>query len=334
MRMKWYACLNESALGRYAEHLRVAIRTAIDIAGLEPHVVFDGDPERLRAAIGHDRFQIHRRRSSLFDAIMATPEQPGWRRAVAAGALLRLDIPLIEATDEFVLYTDCDVLFARRVELSALRPRYLAAAPQHEPYDWSLFCSGVLLLNAPAMRSEHPRLMRHAREALGRPDHYDQEILNDYFKNRWDHLPIHTHWKPYWGIERTASIVHFHGPKVEDARRLAAGASNRDVHLLLYGRDPAGYTHYLRFHDVAEGASRRGEPIGAAALAPLRLEAAKSRRVTHAAPGATCPGRDHCGAGAQARGRCASATAGRGARSRRTDDFAEFRRALLSPHQS
>ncbi len=273
--MKWYACLNAPALDRYAAHLRVAVRTAIDIAGLEPHIVFDGEEDRLRAVLGHDAaVHIHRRRSGLIEAIEATPETPGWNRAVAAGAMLRLDIPLIESEDEFVLYTDCDVLFARRVALSPLRPRLFAAAPMHEPHEWSQLCSGVLLLNVPAMRAEYDALLRHARDRLGRPHHYDQETLNEHFEGRWDHLPIHMHWKPYWGVEWDAAIVHFHGPKAEDARLLAAAPPRDDLYGLLYSRDPQGYAHFLRFHDMAERAIRRGERIGPTALAPLRLEAA------------------------------------------------------------
>ncbi|MBG0808298.1 hypothetical protein IY145_02775, partial [Methylosinus sp. H3A] len=253
----------------------VAVRTAIDIAGLEPHIVFDGEEDRLRALLGHDEaVHIHRRRSGLIEAIEATPETPGWSRAVAAGALLRLDIPLIETRDEFVLYTDCDVLFARRVELSPLRPRYFAAAPMHEPHEWSQLCSGVLLLDVPAMRAEYDALMRRARNSLGRPHHYDQEALNEHFEGRWDHLPIHMHWKPYWGVEWDAAIVHFHGPKAEDARLFATAPPGDDLLGLLYRRDPQGFAHFLRFYDMAAGACRRGERIGAAALAPLRLEAA------------------------------------------------------------
>jgi hypothetical protein len=138
-------------------------------------------------------------------------------------------------------------------------------------------CSGVLLLDVPAMRAEHDALMRRALRSLGRPHHYDQEILNEHFEGRWDHLPIQMHWKPYWGVERNAAIVHFHGPKAEDARRFASAPPNdRSGGLLglLYRRDPEGYAHFLRFHDLAAEACRRGERIRPAALAPLRLEAA------------------------------------------------------------
>ncbi|WP_400766895.1 hypothetical protein [Methylosinus sporium] len=273
--MKWYSCLNASALDRYAGHLRVAVRTAIDLAGLEPHLVFDGEADRLRAILGHDApVHIHSRRSGLIEAIEATPETPDWSRSIAAGAFLRLEIPLIETKDEFVLYTDCDVLFARPVELSPLRPRYFAAAPQHEPHEWSQFCSGVLLLNVPAMRAEYEPLMRRARAALGLPHHYDQEALNAHFAGRWDHLPLAMHWKPYWGVEWGASIVHFHGPKAEDARRLAAAPAGADLLSQLYARDPRGYAHFLRFYDIAAEADRRGARLGPAELAPLRLAAA------------------------------------------------------------
>jgi hypothetical protein len=29
----------------------------------------------------------------------------------------------------------------------------------------------------------------------------------------WDDLPLELNWKTYWGLNRDAAILHFHGPK-------------------------------------------------------------------------------------------------------------------------
>lgn len=245
--MKWYACLNDDGLSEYAEHLRVAIGSAIDVAKLEPHIVFDGDPARLYDAVGRSDFGLHSRVSMLRDEIARTPATAGWSPNVARGTLLRLEIPLIEEADQFVLYTDCDVLFTGPVDLSLLRPKYFAAAPGHNPHNWHNLCSGVMLLNVPAMRKAHPYLMNVARAHLGVPHFYDQEVLNTAFLNRWDRLPLEAHWKPYWGPNPASTIVHFHGPKIAHVRMLMREGDHADlpeIYRTLYQNSVEGYAYY------------------------------------------------------------------------------------------
>ena len=247
--MKWYACLNDAALDEYAEHLRVAIGSAIDIAKLEPHIVFDGDPARLYGAVGRSDFVLHNRVSALREEIALTPATPGWCPNVARGTLLRLEIPFIEEADQFVLYTDCDVLFTGLVDLSLLKPKYFAAAPGHNPDNWHNLCSGVMLLNVAAMRKAHPYLMNVARAHLGVPHFYDQEVLNTAFLNRWDRLPLEAHWKPYWGPNPSSAIVHFHGPKIAHVRMLMHEADRADlpeIYRTLYQNSVDGYAYYER----------------------------------------------------------------------------------------
>jgi hypothetical protein len=272
--MKWYTCINEESLVGYLEHLRVAIASAKAVGGLEPHVIFDGDPKKLIEAVGHSDFHIHQRQCGLKREIEATPPRAGWSPRLANGALLRLEIPFIEPSERYVLYTDCDVLFTGRVELEAFSPRYFAAAPGHHPFNWLDICSGVMLLNAPAMHSEYSRVMDVLRNNLGRPHYYDQEALNTVFRGRWDRLPLEAHWKPYWGPNPDATIVHYHGPKrnyaVEFARRtLEECADYPEDYLILYQTSKEGYAYYDRLFslflepgfDREEFEKLRGEPI-------------------------------------------------------------------------
>lgn len=156
-------CVNEESLGIYAGHLKVAINSAIWIGKLEPHLLFDGEPEHLQRAIGHDNFVIHRCKSSITDLIRGTQEVPGWSRRIAEGALLRLEIPLIEHDDEFVIYTDCDVIYTRKIDLSCFKPKFIVAAPGHNPSNFDDICSGVMLLNV----KKSPERIRWLYESCG-----------------------------------------------------------------------------------------------------------------------------------------------------------------------
>jgi hypothetical protein len=211
--LKLYLCVNDKSLDNYADDLRVAINSAIWIAKLEPHVLFDGAPERLRGVVGHGDFVIHSCHSAILDKISATPATDGWHPHVAEGALLRLEIPLIEKDDEFVMYTDCDVIFTRKVDYRSIRPKFIGAAPGHNPCNWEDICSGVMILNAPNLRKEYRNYMDVAARNLGVPHFYDQEVLNCYFKGRFDRIPLEYHWKVYWEPNPLARIVHFHGLK-------------------------------------------------------------------------------------------------------------------------
>jgi hypothetical protein len=211
--MKVYFCINESGLIHYIDHLRAAVRSSRQIGRLDPHILFDGDPTQLMEALGDYEVTIHRLQCSIAADIARTEETTGWYRGVAEGALLRLEIPIIETHDEYVLYCDCDTIFTREVALSSFKPRFFAAAPGHNPNIWNTICSGVLLINVKNMRAEYSGYMRYAAEHLGRPHYYDQEVLNEYFIGRIDRLPIEYHWKTYWGSNPLAFIVHFHGVK-------------------------------------------------------------------------------------------------------------------------
>ena len=272
--MKWYACVNDEGLVHYAEHLRVAMASAIHVAKLQPHLVFDGEPARLYEALGRSDFALHRRASGLCEDIARTPPSPGWDQSVARGALLRFEIPLIEETDRFVLYTDCDVMFTGPIDLSPLRPTYFAAAPGHNPYNWQDMCSGVMLMNVEALRAAHPRLMSVAREHLGEAHFYDQETLNTAFANQWDWLPLEYHWKPYWAANPSSCIVHYHGPKIAQARVLAHEAGDAgfpSLYRTFFDNAPDGYAYYERLFD-----SFIAPQFDAAAYA--RLKASAPRR--------------------------------------------------------
>ena len=57
----------------------------------------------------------------------------------------------------------------------------------------------------------------------------DQGAYNGHYQGRFDvHLYARWNWKPYWGHNRAAALVHFHGPKPDDytAHRAGRNASH------------------------------------------------------------------------------------------------------------
>ena len=168
-----------------------------------------------------------------------------------AGTFMRLDIPFIEEHDDFVLYTDVDVLFEKNFDIEDLPlPRYLAAAPEFEKdyRKMTYFNAGILMLNIKGMRkkcSDIFSLMDNGqRNATGL---YDQGYLNQVCFDDADLLPLEFNWKPYWGVNDQAKIVHFHGIKPNsDYKHSGFGASADTVMWTLNGHeaDLAGYMYY------------------------------------------------------------------------------------------
>ena len=196
---------------------------------------------------------IVERETPLKEAILAAEDRPGFRHGIALGVYLRYEVPLIETEDDFCLYTDSDVMFLTDPDPGDLRPALFAAAPEGSAEDWSFFNSGVMLMNVPALRAVYDGLMAASRARLTEWRAYDQGAMNDHFAGQWDRLPLQWNWKPYWGVDPTATVLHFHGPKYEAIRHLLGKGPAVTVHdawRALFEMNPAGYAHYFEKADA------------------------------------------------------------------------------------
>lgn len=214
--MRWFFALNEASTSfwDYANLVQVAVHSARAHPGLEPVCLYDGTDNPLTAWLETAGVRIIRRRTFLHEWVTDLPPIP-------RGAYLRLEIPAVCReqgwSDEFVLYTDCDVVFRRdpTAALQELRPEFFAAAPESDPTDFHHFNSGVMWINVAGLASEHEALRTtiksHLAEAIAPP--YDQAALQRHFAGRVEPLPVELNWKPYWGHNADAAVVHFHGPK-------------------------------------------------------------------------------------------------------------------------
>ena len=74
------------------------------------------------------------------------------------GTFMRMEIPVVEKEEKYVLYSDIDVIFNADILLEELpHPTYLAAAPEYERNveDMEYFNAGVLVMNIQGMKEKY-----------------------------------------------------------------------------------------------------------------------------------------------------------------------------------
>jgi hypothetical protein len=251
---KWFFAVNEPSLTRDPETWEAMILTAVESArqntSLDPHLIFDGDEnnnsfffQKLRS-LG---VKILTHRVSFFEELKSFSNGNEGLLQILSGAFLRVEIPLIEAEAEFILYTDCDVMFEQNPKLTNLKPEYFSCAPEFDKENYSDFNTGVMIMNLPRLRHELPAFIEFIRHNLARLHTFDQDAYRLYYGNKADQLPLEMNWKPYWGASSLAEIVHFHGPKPLWARRLMANPEDRTIidYHTIYHWNISGYEYYL-----------------------------------------------------------------------------------------
>jgi hypothetical protein len=244
---KWYFAVDERGATLAQSLLRAAVVSCRTHTRLEPHLLYSGAEvpflDELRAL-----------------GVKVIPHVPSIERELRigygpekfdqfVGHWLRLDIPDIETEEEVILYTDIDVLFQPLPAVLTM-PRLISAGPAEEREERGKFNSGVMLMNLPALRQVWPDFMAQVRERLlgdFRYPAHDQVSFNRFFKDEIEWIADDMNWRPYWGLNRSAHIIHYHGPKPPQVRRFMRGRktdpSRRDVQI--WQRDPEAYAHFV-----------------------------------------------------------------------------------------
>jgi hypothetical protein len=241
-RVKWFFALTESTTSfrGYARMIRVAVHSALQNTSLDPHFLYDGTENELTAWLRAQGVTILPLRSWLYPQLQDLAAKLGKPAfvSIGAGALLRCELPALAAagriTDPFVLYTDCDVLFLRDVadELIRMTPRFFAVAPQADRADFEAMNTGVMWMNLPALAADDAKFRAFVAQHLEEfsKTSWDQMAYRQFYgrarnggKAQWDPLAPEFNWKPYWGVNPEARIVHFHGPKPSQRHLIASG---------------------------------------------------------------------------------------------------------------
>lgn len=239
----------------FAEIVLVAAHSAIKNTDLEAHLIYDGSKNEITEYLSSIGVKIHYHRSGAAHLIDSAKAQYGYVPSVARGAYLRLDIPLVEHEDEYVIYTDCDVIFFSPPNFLNINPEILAAAPEYAststmptPYN-KIFNSGVMLLNVRKFREEREALVEFAKSHdfyfHGDGGFYDQGALNKFFAGRWGQLSQALNWRPFGGALMPPTILHFHGTKPYELAYILAGETRpervRPIARQLFNLQPLAY---------------------------------------------------------------------------------------------
>lgn len=138
---------------------------------------------------------------------------------------LRVDIPLL-TDDEYVLFTDVDLLFVQDLELDKFKPKYFAGVPL--PHNDKIFNGGVLLLNTKKLKQTHKDFLKYIQNENyvfknSRENGFSQEAYN--FYKEWDKLPLNYNVRFFYNnyLDDDVKIIHFAGPKPETYKKLLEG---------------------------------------------------------------------------------------------------------------
>ena len=210
--MKWYLALSEKSVedAQYSDLLRVSLVSGLERTNLRPFLLWDGQETELTRSLRRVGVTIVPCVSRFLDLINRRWSTDERTRRIAMGAFMRLEIPSLEQEEEFVLYTDCDVMFTKNPKLSSYRPEFFSVAPEFDIGNYDDMNTGVIIMNVPAMLREQKDFDKYIRENFFSFSTFDQSALKSYFSGRFDFLPPTLNWKPYWGPAHSAEVIHFH----------------------------------------------------------------------------------------------------------------------------
>jgi hypothetical protein len=259
---KWFFAYNGEHASFFDAHIEIMLRSAREHTSLQPHLLYHGNRDHpvLSLMERYGVTVIHHTASVLPDLERIKAKFPDYAIKLASGTFLRIDVPLIVQrlgyTDEFVFYTDVDVVFQHDLPPVAsepfLRPAYFSCAPERYQAGTNMN-AGVMVMNVNSLAADHGPFKDFITAGdtlyheLFEQGPFDQQAYRLYYEGRWDRLPPEYNWKPYWGFNEDARIVHFHGPKIPQVQRALRGEQSHmsnDVEDLYKG-DPGSYERYL-----------------------------------------------------------------------------------------
>ena len=223
--MEYFFGINEGGVPHLGMHARILVQTAKRVGVDALSLLYAGQAcaftewmERQGISVVFTQPRIT---SSLREAA-----RRGLYSLDMLGHWLRSEVCFMSGGDAFATYVDCDTVFLQKPALDAVRPDVFACAPEFDPDNWSYVNTGVMVMNKAALREDYFRFSECAlKKIFFAGDRYlnDQIVYNELYRGKWERLDLVHNWKPYWGFNAAASILHFHGPKLGSIRSLATG---------------------------------------------------------------------------------------------------------------
>lgn len=241
---RWYFTVNDRGLLNAKNQIEVAVRSAQNNTELEPFCIYAGNDEKNISWLKSLGVSVIIHEASFSDAMRIGY---GDKYRIFSGHWLRVDIPIIEDKYEHILYTDIDVLFMKHPVPDNL-PDLLGVVTE-ERNGGEMFNNGVMVMNIPALREDHKAFVSAIRKRMLNnftyPAH-DQASYNRFYRRRHSEIDRGFNWRPYWGKNDQASIIHFHGPKPDQAEDLERGRGKKISQVLidLWRQNPEAYKFY------------------------------------------------------------------------------------------
>lgn len=268
--MQWFMALNECSdetlrdhVDKYENFARVAVFSArLNAPRLRPNLIYNGGENAFTREMSAMGVNVIFHRLSFEHLLDDVPGREALWRQTARGAMLRMDLPAIVASDETVLYTDTDVIFQADPGRFAFPCEVLAVSSEFNIDDFNAINTGAMIINLGNARQVFAELIRWTIPRLHLVPDYDQGAIRLFFNGNWARLDPRMNWKPYWGINPDALIVHYHGPKPSNFDTQSHLPLFGDgIYRHLYERNPASYAHYIalwhdywrRYHEAARG---------------------------------------------------------------------------------
>jgi lipopolysaccharide biosynthesis glycosyltransferase len=250
--MFWFTALNEpfpefkERNNQYREMLKVALLSARRNApGLKPVHIYNGREEAFHDELRALGAEVVFHRLSFENDLLRQAARPSYWKDIARGAFLRLDIPLIFPALRECIYTDVDIVFIDDPTKYKLTTRTVALAPEFDLVNFKDINSGSMLFNCAGVKNIFTDIRKYSIEHLQYIPDYDQGAIKAFLNGEWDRLSPLMNWKPYWGINDSAIVLHFHGPKPHDFLNYELRSPAAPVYEFLFRRAPESYKHAL-----------------------------------------------------------------------------------------
>jgi hypothetical protein len=247
--MKWFMCINDNSI-IHQELSKIAVLSAIKNTTLEPYLIYAGCCDEYSSWMKSKGVTVFYKTLSYIEELRRCGKE---RRSIGSGAFLRTDIPSIlkssKISDKYVLYTDSDVIFLK--DPPAIHPEYFACGPEFSRDETDFVNTGVMYMNVHSMHYTYDSFKEYIVEHIDKNVSYDQVMYNGFYNNMWDQLSAELNWKPYWGYNEEAVILHWHGPKPGLVSQMK-NMSNPENYCHLYAlwqRSLEGYDKYLEIWD-------------------------------------------------------------------------------------
>lgn len=221
-KINWFSGINKmdnELFKEYSKMYEVAVLSLIKTnPNIQPYLIFDGNDVEFENKMINLGVKVIKHKSFFSNELLIHYKDERIQ-SVALGAFLRIDIPLIcrkENIDcEYYLYTDNDVMFINDIsDILELKPKYFSCAGEFsKSFTYFGLNSGVMWVNKQQMENDYELFVDFIKNNLNKFNVFDQDAYKQFYNEKIEELPYKYNYKPYWGIDKNISIIHFHGPK-------------------------------------------------------------------------------------------------------------------------